>query len=208
MKKNFRKKLAAIVVSVLTFACTVVPANAATYGTPEGGTYAYKGSKKIGDYYHQLSLAQGGKYAYTSRKLAPVVKHTKNQTAVSFTVSIEQSLNRSYTKSWTTNNTLNSSAGCSYFLTSSIECSESMGYGSEYTVAKTYTVSSTVCASVLSNAETGYYSIAPGYTYYKMKDQIVNTKNGSNDTIYYRMPYGSPVIFTVYSKDNNKFSIY
>lgn len=119
------------------------------------------------------------------------------------TIQISQSASATNTYSWTTNSSLTTTYGLDVeVFKTSISMAAASGCGSSIAAAYNFTTTSSVSKSIPSSAENGYYSMAPGYTYYNVKDYTYNTSTGETNTMYYRMPYGDAVIYTIYSSDN------
>ena len=211
------KKILKSVLGSLLILCTFlngVPVTAATtYGSPEG-TYIHvcnktsKDSKGTNTYYHQLSATkENGDHFYSNKKLCSCVKHIKGSRKQTLSVTQSQSYTSEKTTNWSVNSTISSSFGTGVAspFKCTVEVSASVGYGETYSESFSYGTSCTVSFDIGINDATGYYTIAPGQTYYKMKDIEVNTRNGATNIICYEMPYGDSCIYLLYSSDNKNY---
>lgn len=208
-----QKVLAGIMITVL-FLASVLDVSAATYGKAASGDYQSVGQRTYGTKLHIIYRAySNGTYTndhiYTGSKLLSPIWHTKGSGALTLTIQTSRSLSKTNTYSWTTNSAITTTYGLDLeFFKTSIASSVSCGCGASTTAGYSYTVSSGISKTVPSNAADGYYGMAPGYTYYNVKDYVINTSTGATDTIYFRMPYGDGVVYVIYSANNSAYTKY
>lgn len=205
------KKAFCIMVIFVLMMSQFVTVYAETYGTATTtGSYTYRGKIVSGSYTHYIyKNTYNWIVYYPSKKLTAVVYHSKNSGSDTLSYSQSQTESKTKTCNWSTNASITSQLGASSGLfTASISASVSYGYGTSSTSGYSYTSSYNVSKTIESSAKTGYYTRVPGYTYYKIKDRIVHNTQNSLDYIYYNMPYGSSVIYTIYSSNNSSWSIY
>lgn len=204
------------IISVVLLVCTVfgsaLSAEAATYGNAaSSGTYTNVGKDVEGNYTHYIyKNSYNWILYYTGKKLTPVTYHVTNHGDDVLAFSTSQTIETVETKSWSVNAsiTLSVSSSIEGIFEAGIETTSELGYGSEYAWGRSFTSSSGVDKTIKDSAPTGYYTRVPGRTFYKMKDIAVYTTRSSMDMFYYDMPYGSMVIYTLYSKNNASWSIY
>lgn len=190
---------------------STVDVSAATYGKKEsGGTYKiYKNTTRSGRTHHiYLNTNQRDKF-YKKKTLTPIVKHVKGHGADTLVFSTTQSLTTTKTTSWDTNASISNSIGMDLeIFQDTVSLSVSNRTGGSTATGRTFSKASGVNKTIKDTAKTGYYTRVPGYTYSAMEDIIVKNSNGSLNTIYYRMPYGDPIIYTIYSSNNKNWSVY
>ena len=213
ISKNKTTWIALLMTMVIV--CTMyTPVNAATYGSAASGSYNPVQEKVVGTTHHLIYRAYNNgtytnNYIYTGSKLSSPYYHTSGSGGFSMTIQTSQTAQKTQTYSWTTNSSLTSTYGLDLeVFKTSISMTAACGCGSSTTAGYSFTTSSSITKSVPSSAKTGYYSMAPGYTYYNVKDYTYNTSTGATNTMYYRMPYGDAVVYSIYSSNNSGYSKY
>lgn len=203
------KKLSVVLAILLAVAMGSNVANAATYGTPVSGTYNIVSNQKSGNYTHHIyKNSSNWCRFYGNKKLVVPTYHTKNSGKLTLSVNYAQSASTTNTVNWSSNQNVTSSMGAnSYVFSTSVNLTSGIGYGKTKASGYSYKVGFSISQEIPSDAESGYYSAAPGHTYYEMRDIVIGD-NGSSNTIYYMMPYGDSVIYILYSKDNSTYKIY
>jgi hypothetical protein len=192
--KQILKKAITIIMAVTLLMVNF--ASATTYGKSVRGTYVSVGGKLYKSYYYNVyKINKTYDRIYENKKLTPVIKHTKNTGTDSLSFSTTQSLSKQTVVSY------NSSLGITVNATV-VSITEEVGCGSTTTTSISITTSASVNKEIPSSAPTGYYSRALGRTYYEMKVNAQHTNSQYNDTYYFKMPYGDPVIYTIYSSTN------
>lgn len=207
---KFKQAICGTVLFILII-LQVSTANATTYGTASTtGSYEFMTKGTFLGYTHYICKnTQGWIAFYPTKKLTAVIYHTKNRGSDDLTFSHSQTESSTQTVSWSTNSTISTNMGTNVFLfIATIGTATSRGIGESSTSGYEYTQSYQVTKTIESSAKTGYFCRVPGYTYYRMRSLIENNSKNTSDTIYYVLPYGSSVVYTVYSQDNNRWAIY
>lgn len=128
---------------------------------------------------------------------------------LTFAYSVTQS--KTKTSSWSVNGSVSKSLSKNLLdlLEKAISVSVGLGYGESYAREYSYTSSGQVSKVISSSAPTGYYTRVPGYTFYKMEVRVLKASDYTLlNKFYFDEPYGSAVIYTIYSKNNSSWSIY
>lgn len=208
MNKRLKK-----MIIFLAFICIFMEqgeyASAKVYGNKAtSGEYKSVSNKTSGAYDHHLyKNSVRGKKFYEKKQLTPIIHHRKNKGDNSLAYSTSQSASKTKTIQWTTNDSVSTEIGADLdVFKNSVSCSVSAGYGESNARAYSFAKESVVTKTIKSSAPSGYYAMVPGHTYYRMRDLAVNSKNGKILDIYFREPYGKAVIYTIYSKTNEKGS--
>lgn len=180
-------------------------ASAKVYGTKAtSGSYNCVANTTNNGYEHHIykNTKVADKF-YTGKRVTMTIKHKKNSGEDVLTFSTSQSASKTKTQSWSTNESISSSLGADIDVFNvSVSTGVSLGYGNSYAKQYSYTRNSVSAKTIKSSATTGYYTRVPGYTYNRMRDLAINPSKGKTIDIYYRHPYGAPVLYTIYSKDN------
>ena len=210
MKTRKLFSILCVAMAIFILSSNAMEVMAATYGTKaSSGTYTTVGSENEGLQKHTISKNSSmWLLYYTSKNVTDVVYHVKGHgdDMLEFSRSVSLSLTR--TTEWSANFAITQKCSASVLdmFEAGIDISTGLGYGSSYARGATFTAASAVTRTIKDSALTGYYTRVPGYTFYKMKDVVMYL--GRYNTFYFNTPYGSPVLFTIYSKDNANWSIY
>lgn len=211
---TFRKCVGIIcmMVSLTMLANNTIEANAATYGVQaSSGTYKNIGSKSSGDYNHTIAKNSSNWILfYPYKKCTNTAYHIKGHGYDLLSYSQSVSVSTTKTTNWSVNGSISASAsgGVGGLFEATVSCTVGMGYGESYAEGITITRMSDVTRQIKDEAPTGYYARVPGYTFYKMRSTVLNTRNYSSNMFFYDVPYGDPVIYTIYSRYNDTWSLY
>ena len=203
-----KRKIALLAMIIVMLFSNITCIYAKDYGVKASGDYQMAGQRTQGSYTHIIYRAfKDGTFANdfieTDKKLISPVSHTKGSGSLTLTIKISRSASATQTYSWSINKNITSSYGMDLeFFKTSIAYATTCGCGMSSTAGYNFTVGMDISKTISSNAPSAYYSMAPGYTYYNVKDYVINTTTGATDTIYFRMPYGDAVIYTIYSYNN------
>lgn len=189
-----KRRLISIFLVIMLFGCSV--ASATEYGTPASGTYTSIGGGSYKGYYYSVyKINTVRNRIYENKKLTPVIYHTKNTGEDQLSYSTSQSLSSESVVSYNANIGITVSVGA-------VNITANAGCGSTTTKSKTVNSSAGVTKVIPSSANSGYYVRVLGRTYYDVKVIAQNMNSRYNDTYYYKMPFGDPVIYTAYSTSN------
>lgn len=206
------RKIVSVVLLVSTLFGSVLSAEAATYGKAAStGSYTSVGSKNRGLYnYNIYKNSSNWIVYYPGRKLTFVTYHFPGDGGADLEYCVSQTVETVATKNWSANAAVTSSvsAGVEGVFEAGIEVTSELGYGEEYAFGKTFAKSAGLVKHIKDSAPKGYYSVAPGRTFYKMKSIARTTNKLGMDVFYYDMPYGDVVKYAIYSKDNANWSIH
>ena len=208
--KSTLSVILAVVLGVLCFSENVF---AKTYGEEtKTGQYVYVGYKQFGSStFWTYKNNNNWRIFYPNMKLTPVIYHTMNKGADTLTFAYSVTKSKTKTSSWSVNGNVSRSLSKNLLdlFEKAISVSVGLGYGEAYAREYSYTYSAQVNKEIKSNAPTGYYTRVPGYTFYKMEVRVLRTSDYTLlNKFYFDEPYGSAVIYTIYSKDNKSWSIY
>lgn len=212
MKKKRIFSLICVMCMLCTLCFGLTSVSAETYGKKATtGTYTYVGSRTMSWYMHQLyKHSADWQMFYPTKNLTDVIYHINNHgdDTLEFSRCIELATTK--TVEWSTNSSTGSDMSIGMFdvFQMGVSSSSSYGYGDSYAQGYVFSTASTVTKNIKDEAPTGYYTRVPGYTFYKMQDTVTRIGETRNDTIYFDMPYGAPVVFTIYSKNNATWTIY
>ena len=175
------------------------------------GTYTHLVGRLVNSNVHQIyKHSSNWILFYLKKNLTDVVYHEKGHGDDTLSYSRSVTLSRTKTTEWSANTsiTTNTSVKIAEILEVGVSTTVGAGYGETYAQGKSFTSASEVTKQIKDSAPTGYYTRVPGYTFYKMQDTVTKIGGSGSDTLYFDVPYGEPVIFTIYSKDNASWSIY
>lgn len=197
-----KRRLISLFLVIMLFGCSV--ASATDYGTPGGGVYSYVGGVPTSTRYYKVYRDSTARdRIYENKKLTLVIKHNKNTGSDQLTFSKSQSLSYESVVNYNTSFGITVTAPI-------VSATVNAGCGTSNVAGRTVNVASEVTKTIPSDANTGYYARALGRTYNNIK--VVSQENNSRyyDTYYYEMPYGDPVVYTIYSPSNayGSFGVY
>lgn len=212
-KKKMKSTLSVVLVAVLVVLCFSENVFAKTYGEEtKTGKYVYVGYKQLGNLTFWTYKNNNNWIAfYPGKKLTPVVHHVVNtgDDTLTFAYSVTQS--KTKTSSWSANGNISKSLSENLLdlFEKAISVSVGLGCGESYAREYSYTSSGQVTKVIKNSAPTGYYVRVPGYTFYKMEVRVLRANDYTLlNKFYFDEPYGSAVIYTIYSKSNSNWSIY